>query len=113
MLDREVLCYKGLDTRVGLGSVDSRHFDCINCRVDDDDVDSICKDWLNQPLAATLYSSSIRAHNLIKFGRFIRLIELIDYLRSLVHTGVLCLRRLTKRIFNIFLAAVQTHLTYS
>ena len=102
MPDREVLCYKGLDKRVRLGSVDSRHFDCVDCRIDGD-VDSICNDWLNQLLAAALYSSSIRAHNLIRFGRFIRLIELIDYLRS---SGVLCLRRLTKRISNIFLAAV-------
>ena len=37
---------------------------------------------------------------LIKFGRFITLIELVDYLRSSVHAGVLCLRRLTKRISN-------------
>ena len=35
---------------------------------------------------------------MIKFGRFMRLIELINSLRSSVHAGVLCLRRLTKRI---------------
>ena len=38
--------------------------------------------------------------NVMKFGRFMRLIELINYLRSSVHASVLCLRRLTKRISN-------------
>lgn len=33
-----------------------------------------------------------------------RLIGLIDYLRSSVHAGVLCLRRLTKRISNTALS---------
>ena len=41
-----------------------------------------------------------RPRILIKFGRFMRLIELINYLRSSVHADVLCLRRLTKRISN-------------
>ena len=44
------------------------------------------------------YPISLEEAQLIKFGRLMRLIELIDYLRSSVHAGVLYLRRLTKRI---------------
>ena len=38
---------------------------------------------------------------MINFGRFMRLIELIDNVRSSVHAGVLCLGRLTKRTSNM------------
>ena len=48
-----------------------------------------------------LYSASFEeAWFVIKFERFMRLIELINYLRSSVYAGVLCLRRMTKRISN-------------
>ena len=91
MPDREVLSCKGLDTRVRLGSVDSGHFDCVEYLTVGSTATSITsKDWLNQSLAATVDdSSSIRAHNLMKFGRFVRLIELTNYLRSSVHAGVM------------------------